>query len=169
MPLTLRLAGGLVVAGPTGLGDDADGAALGRWVGKCCSMGEKLETMSASAQSSAASSTMALLAGGLDAESARVRVGDANATDDDVAWPSSGFEDVASKLAGNADEESTKEPKPSDSVRACPDDSDIEPRPRRRSEDCGDSMLDQRCELGCSSLQGGHRRRACACERTSRR
>ncbi len=36
-------------------------------------MGEKLETMSASAQSSTFS-TMALLAGGLDAESARVRV-----------------------------------------------------------------------------------------------
>lgn len=94
--------------------------------------------MSASAHSSASSSALGT---GCEDEPERVRVGEGEAIEDDVAWSSSGSESPGSKLEGKPEEASTKEPKPSDSVLAWPEDSETEPLPRRRSDDSGEAML----------------------------
>lgn len=70
-----------------------------------------------------------------------MRVGELSDTDDEAAWSSRGSESPGSKLEGKAVEASTKDPKPSDSVLAWPEDSEMEPLPLRRSEDSGEAIL----------------------------
>lgn len=138
-PLIFRLAAGLLLAIDAACEEGGAAARVGSFgFGKCVSTGEKLDTMSASAHSSASSSAFR---DGCEDDPARVRVGEVKATKEDDALLSSGSESPGSKLEGNAEEASTKEPKPSDSVRAWPEASEIEPLPRRRSEDSGEAML----------------------------
>lgn len=73
--------------------------------------------MSASVHSSA--SSFSVFCGcGCDVESERACVGDDTATEEDVASLSNVSDNPGSKLEGKAEEESTKDPNPSDSARA---------------------------------------------------